>query len=185
MCGSLCGNDFQLRTNYWSVRASGVGLLVGGIGDFEETYPSWSIFGGNAGGGYELNLQMYRPTNEDPESGAFSGMGGSAGYAHLWEADGGETDLFNAQFHLFLSDAQLAAAVGPALLHRTTDGGGTQWGGALDVDIIYRLRSPMLDNPVVNPFLQAGVLIGGIGGEGEGGFVLGVGVGFGIEFGWL
>ncbi len=184
MCGSLCGNDFQLRTPYFSLSLSGTGMASGALGDFDLTYPDASIFGGNLGAGFETALQMYYPRNEDPESGAFSGLGGSIGYSHMWELDGSGLNIYNGQFHVFLSDAQLAVAVGVAVLHRATDE-GSQFGGALDLDVIYRFRSPMLDRAVVNPFVGGGVLIGGFGGQGEGGFLLAPVVKLGLEFGWL
>lgn len=171
----------QLRTPYFSFNLSGMGLASGEIGGFEDTRPSWAIFAGNLGGGFDANLQIYYARNEDPVSGAFTGMGGSLGYSRLWEIGGSALNVYKGHFHIFLSDAQLSVALGPAVLHRQLEGGGTQWGGALSVDVRYHFLSPFLDHPVVNPFIEGGVLIGGFGGEGEGGFMLAPAVKLGVS----
>ncbi|HSA59890.1 MAG TPA: hypothetical protein VLJ37_09435 [bacterium] len=179
------GPDYQLHTDYFHFRLE-VPVLGAWIGAGHDDRPSVSgnfeEYGtGGAYAGVRGCFDILRPTSADGATGAFSGVGGGACYAFLYDSAGNMQHRAGAGFDLFVLDNRLMFPIHLNYIYREVSGSDPQHGGVLNIGVRHMFWRDRTDGRVL-PFWGADIGLGGMGNR-HGGFgFLELQAGMGVMF---
>ncbi len=179
----MCNNDLgcQLRTNYYGFRLGFTGAIEGALGDYAQL-SSTSVLGGNASYGGDFALTWRRGRSESPQDGSFEGIGANLGYNFSRSARSSWVHMPYFTLELWTHDARITPYAGVAYTQEHFDNGQDRYGGRILIGTLWRPFTAPFQNDKVNPYLGGHIFIGGEGGDGHGGFVIGLQLNVGLDF---
>ena|SRR3989338_7003529 len=182
----MCDPDIgcQLRRNYFGFRLGLTGNAEGAVGEYSQI-PVYGGFGlgGNAGVGGDFALTWRRADSDSPQDGSFEGWGGNVGYQLSYSARGSLVHMPYITAEIWTHDARITPYVGVAYTaEQFLNGGDLRHGGRILIGLLHRPWTSPFQGDHANPYWGGQIYIGGEGGDGQGGFVIGLQLEAGMDF---
>lgn len=177
----MCDPDLgcQLKTPYFGFRIGASMTPLFTIGEYGLDHP----FNGNFSGGFDAALTLRHARSDSPQDGSFEGFGYNLGYTGEWTIKDSYKHMGYFSFEFWTYDGQLTPYLGlGGTAEQFYNSDDIRGGARLLIGTQWRPFTYPMQMDRVNPYIGGQVFLGGEGGDGQGGFVIGLNISAGIDF---